>query len=153
MTPIPKKVMIKGFVAPQTGRYFVLLRFDPDNEATSASHKLIAKVKQSREGKKGTGTSTDGEITFAATDGTFLKADLKADGLTADRVNAAAVRAMWRPIEPVPITPKERKNKVKVVAELTAGTGDYTIHVDPAADVAFKWKLKLPKKVKADIPD
>jgi len=142
-----KKVMIKKFVAPKTDRYYVLLRFDSSSESTSAAHSLVAKVKQSKTGKAGKGTSTGEEIRFEAANGALLKATLKGQGLTAAHVTLTG------PSGPVTFTPKEGNGSVKITAVLDAGTGAYSIRVDPAVEVAFKWKLKLPKKVKAAIQD
>jgi hypothetical protein len=140
-----KKVMIKGFVAPKTDRYYVLLRFDPQSVSTTASHSLSAKVKQSKASKKGAGKSAGEEIRFEAAHGALLKATLKGSGLTAAHVTLIG------PDGPVTFTPKEGKGSVTILTELGAGTGAYTIRIDPAVDVAWKWKLKLPKKIKTTI--
>ena len=90
-------------------------------------------------------TSTGTDVTFDASAGSLIKATVKGEGLT------AADLTLVGPDGPVEFTAKEGKGSVKLQAVLDKGTGTYRIVVGRALEVAWKWKLKLAKKVKAEI--
>ncbi len=142
-----KKPMISRFTAPETGRYLVIVRRHRDSEADEGAVSVSIKVKQARTSKKGKGTSTR-DIPINAAEGSTLKASLKGDGLLAEHVTLSG------PGGPVPLKTKAKNGKVTILPTvLHAGTGVYVLHVSTPVQIAWKWSLKLPRKVKGVLGD
>jgi hypothetical protein len=137
--PTSKKVEVKGLVAPETGRYLVILRRAEDDLAGSGTWALAGKIKTGKANKGGKGTVSGADVEFPAADGSLLKASLKGDGLT------AAAMSIEGPGGEVPFTAKEKNGKVSILpVVLDAGTGTYRIRVPH--DIAVAWKVSLKRQ-------
>jgi hypothetical protein len=135
-----KKVSIKGYEIPETGRYLLVVRREPTCDAEEGTYRLKAKVKQAKPNKKGKGEFTGTEILFDAVADSTLKAALKGEGLTPVRVTLVG------PEGAVSFEAKGKNGKVAIKpVVLDAGTGTYAIRFDAVVTVSAKWSLKLPK--------
>jgi len=141
-----KKVMVKGFVVPETGRYLLIIRSESGGDVRTGTYKLVAKVKQAKENKKRAGSFTGSEIAFDATHGSTVKIVLKGDGIAPDNVT------MEGPEGPETIVTKGKPGSVKLTATVDGGTGTYRIRFAGSVTVSAKVSVKLPK-IKGTVPE
>ncbi len=129
---------IAGFVAPATGRYYLIVRQDGAAGAP-CTYSLKSSVKQAKANASVKAVVTTGEIEFAAADGSSLKAGLKGEGLDPASVTVVG------PDGEVAATVTGKPGSAKFTVLLNQGTGIYRIRFDASGPVAASLGVKLPK--------
>ena len=135
-----KKQGLKGFVAPETGSYVLVVRNADATGTSTGKYSLKVTVKHAKSNAAGKGTTEDGMFSFDAADGSKFSATLKGAGLDPATVTVEG------PDGDVPVTATLKNGRITVKpATLTVGTGAYTAHFTSTGPVSFTWKAALPK--------
>jgi len=142
--PTAGKPGIKGFVAPLTGRYRIVVRTEATSPVSTGLYSLSVKSKQARANRKVRGEGLVTAIPFEAVAGSTLKGTLVAEGLSTgsitlvgpDGVNAYDFAGTGKKVKVMPVV-------------LDRGSGTYELRFDAAANVAWKLTVKPPARSKA----
>jgi hypothetical protein len=129
---------LAGFVAPETGRYILVLR-EVGEGAETGDYAVSVAVKHSVANAKWKGSAESGEVLFEAVHGSSFKAALKGPGL-----DPASI-VVEGPDGPVAIMFTGKVGSAKVSGLLSSGTGTYRVRFVAAGTVSMAWSAKLPK--------
>jgi hypothetical protein len=131
---------IKGFVAPATGRYVLLVRNADTTGTSTGNYTLKIGVKHAKSNGTQKGIAPAGEFTLDAAQGSTFSATLRGEGLDPASVTVEG------PNGAVPVTTRIKKGAVLVnPVKLEQGTGAYTVKFTAAGPVTFQWKSVLRK--------
>ena len=131
---------IKGFVAPATGRYLLIVRHADATGAPNGTYSMKLAVKQAKANGTAKGTAAAGEFSFDAAAGATFSGTLKGAGLD------PATVVLEGPDGAIPVTAKLKAGKVTISpVKLPATTGTYKVRFTATGPVAFTWKVVLPK--------
>jgi hypothetical protein len=128
---------LPAFLAPETGRYFVVLREEGEGWETGV-YALSVAVKPPAANAKWKGVAAGGEITFDAPAGAALKASLKGADLDPGSV------VVTGPGGAAVATVTGKPGSAKVAAVL-GETGTWRIQFFSSGPVTASWSLKRPK--------
>jgi hypothetical protein len=140
-----RKIKLSGFVAPASGRYYVVLH-RTGGTATAGTYKLKTKVSQAPENEKVKGVTVGSTVSVEAAAGSFLKATLKAPGITTDTVSLVGPEGI------IPIEVVQKDDKVKIRStELFVGTGTWTVVIEGTTAVTYKVGVELAPRPPTDV--
>jgi subtilisin family serine protease len=143
-----RKPGFKRFEMTVTGRYLVVVRRGPASDASAGTYRLRVAVKQSRESRSARGETTDGRIVFDAVQGAVLKGRLTAEGLSEGSVTLVG------PAGPVELSLRETASGVVIrPTVLTTGTGTYELLPDTFRAVAYRLRLRPPKRPRGTLEE
>jgi hypothetical protein len=138
-----KKARVRGFVAPTSGRYSLVVRHADAVGTPIGTYALAISVVRAKSGISGKGKTTTGDFFFEGLTGATFSAVLKGDLLQPVKVRIDGPNGQTIPT----LTVRPDSTTVQPF-KLSQGSGTYHATFASTGPVTYTWKAVFPKKGK-----